>query len=83
MKFRKKPLLFDAIQILPKSKDSLLQFLGKDAKMGWYEKDCSMTMYSIDELIVAKQGNWILKGIHGGFYGLDTELLEQQYDKVE
>lgn len=86
MKFRKKPVVIDAIQFAsnsPMEYDEIISF-------------CPTAIYNSDDadyphwLIPTLEGtmrcnfmDWIIKGISGEFYPCKPDIFEKTYEKVE
>jgi hypothetical protein len=89
MKYRKKPIVIEAIKVGNKRKDldSLQKFMGKilcgcTVKV----KDNILECVQIDTLegiMTAIPGDYIIKGIRGEFYPCKPNIFEQTYEKVE
>jgi hypothetical protein len=86
MKFRKKPVVIDAIKWEGKGNYELAVFLGGN---DW--KHVLSTNISNEHLIIktlegkisASIGDWIIKGVNGEFYPCKPDIFEKTYEKVE
>ena len=94
MKFRKKPVVIDAVQF--KFNDvsiaELEKFCGEtlgnirkehdnspaEAEIGTLEDGVHLTVKHI-----ATEGDWIIKGVQGEFYACKPDIFEQTYEKEE
>lgn len=81
-KFRKKPVVIDALQLSvnhsPTSITSLSpqgDITGPDIK-GRYE------IRTMEGLMTAAPGDWIIKGIRGEFYPCKDEIFKATYEPV-
>lgn len=90
MKFRKKPVVIEAMQWDGSSKKGLklLRWMRK-ANEGktWREFDCDCTAYGIhirtlEGEVHAKVGDWIIKGVKGEFYPCKPDIFEMTYEPV-
>jgi len=86
-KFRKKPVIIDAIQWTGKNTKEVESFIGKTLKkqLSVMRKGEIVSLY-IDTLEgghVASISDWIIKGIKGEFYPCKPDIFEQTYEKVE
>jgi hypothetical protein len=77
-KYRKKPVVIEAIQFLPDTKFPL----------GWgltdytVNADRSITINTIEGKMRADFGDWIIKGIMGEFYPCKHAIFEKSYEEV-
>ncbi len=94
MKFRKKPVVIDAVQwdgtvrgkrlvedLFPGINTNCISFLmttpiDSDACCGW-------TFHTLEGLITASPGDYIIKGIKGEFYPCKPDIFEATYERVE
>lgn len=83
MKYRKKPIVIDAVQITPE----------------WFEGDHPNPLHPVDVLIDRNRhrveiktlegvmigwiGDWIITGVQGEKYPCKREIFEQTYEAVE
>lgn len=82
MKYRKKPIIIEAIQWTGDNISELCKFMRKDA---------SKLMFSDDELYIqtlegihhASIGDYIIKGVQGEFYPCKPNIFVQTYEACE
>lgn len=80
MKFRKKPVIVDAVQ-----------YTGEKINIAEIAKFCPGVMLYADHLRIktlegihrADVGDWIIKGIKGEFYPCKPDIFEATYELVE
>jgi hypothetical protein len=88
MKYRKKPVVIDAVQIpftVDEEHDILLAFLhdhvvpfeivGGDSAY--------MVIHTLEGDMFAQRGDWIIKGVQGEFYPCKPDIFEETYDPVD
>jgi hypothetical protein len=84
MKFRKKPVVIEAIQFTHDSAQEVAEFMG----MPLWQK-IPQGMISIDfvrslgGVMKAVPGDWIIKGVEGEFYPCKPDIFEATYEAVE
>lgn len=94
MKFRKKPVVIDAIQFEYSSKgiEDLQAFCGDQLKT--YGKDRSLLAVGWAQIgtledgnqasgqvkHIATEGDWIIKGVHGEFYPCKPDIFKLTYE---
>ena len=84
MKFRKKPVTVDAIKWTGENADEVQAFLHDGhphAASGWV-KGIYVEIGTLEGLMVASQGDWIIKGVKGEFYPCKPDIFEATYDLV-
>jgi len=84
-KFRKKPVIIEAYQLPPVDVDAtfeLLEFLGKSNRGIFSEREGSLEIHTLEGIMIASPGDWIIKGIQGEFYPCKPDIFEETYDLV-
>jgi hypothetical protein len=97
MKFRKKPVVIDAVLWTgtKKSMNECLEFIA-DGKPDFRHLPsdgihiypgvsyCCGNLHipTLEGVITAKQGDWIIKGIKGEFYPCKPDIFEATYEQV-
>lgn len=83
MKYRKKPVVIDAIKWDGKNKEELSEFVDFDkyyfAPDDEGERLCIITLEGTHH---ANVGDWIIKGVKGEFYPIKPDIFEMTYEKV-
>jgi hypothetical protein len=96
MKYRKKPIVIEALQLCYKNWDEMCTFLGDiisednpAREATGYSDDCGEDMYmemtipTLEGDHIAKHGDYIIKGVKGEFYPCKPDIFEATYEKVE
>jgi hypothetical protein len=84
MKFRKKPVVIEALQWTGDNIDEVSSFLpsityhGTDGK-----KDGNLLISTLEGKIRASRNDWIIKGVNGEFYPCKPDIFEKTYEKAE
>ena len=80
MKFRKKPVIIDAIQWTGDNNKEVALFLGET-----WENDNPdiLTIRTLEGDHLALRGDWIIRGIKGEFYPCKPDIFEQTYEEVK
>lgn len=86
MKFRKKPVVVEAVQWTGENKDEISSFI-------WHDKTQDEKTHYFDEKglhIITLEGehfanvnDWIIKGVKGEFYPCKPDIFEATYEPVE
>ena len=94
MKFRKKPVVIDAIQWLGDNLFDVITFTdgtpnirGMHAGEKW-DDYCRLVdtdglkIFTLEGKMNASVGDWIIKGVHGEFYPCKPDIFAVTYEKV-
>lgn len=84
MKFRKKPVVIEAIQWNGKNLKEIKEFVGKSLE--YAIKDGPFVVMVINTLEGAmhiSEKDWIIKGVEGEFYPCKPGIFEKTYEKVD
>jgi hypothetical protein len=94
-KFRKKPVIIDAIQFNNLNRDAIEAFIGEGANLHYqlesetaYEARkappiFSLTIPTLEGNMKAMPGDWIIKGVNGEFYPCKDEIFEKTYEPAD
>lgn len=85
MKFRKKPVIIEAIQWIGDNKclDAIRQFMKPNYPVRGTEScpDC-LIIHTLEGDHRANKGDWIIKGVRGEFYPCKPDIFEQTYEPL-
>ena len=85
MKYRKKPVVIEAIQFDGTNSEDILDFMGDHEDID----GCSFVMGenvfipTLEGTMTANVGDYIIKGVNGEFYPCKPDIFDKTYDKVE
>lgn len=92
MKYRKKPVVIDAIQWTGLNPDEIKEFVGKNCNIEYYDAAyeagvmgiiATLTIHTLEGDMRADKGDYIIKGVKGEFYPCKPDVFEQTYEKAE
>lgn len=92
MKFRKKPVVIEAVQLRWDTWDEMCQFanVGKltdGQPEGFNPNDDSgkigLSIPTLEGLMIAQENDWIIKGVNGELYSCKPDIFEKTYEPVE
>lgn len=86
MKFRKKPVVIEAIQLTSENFWEVYRWIDTDGSAGeWCRDDdeCYITIKTLEGKIKAQENDWIIKGVSGEFYPCKPDIFQLTYDAVE
>ena len=79
-KYRKKPVVIEAVQFTIYSTDEVENFVGGD--MG-KDVDGNTVIATLEGAMICSLDDWIIKGVKGEFYPCKPDIFEATYDPVE
>ena len=79
MKYRKKPVVIEAVQWTGENTEELHNFLGYFILDGLG----FLVIQSLEGDHLASPNDWIIKGVKGEFYACKPDIFELTYEKVE
>ena len=79
MKYRKRPVIIDALQWTKDNYDEMVAFVGYEATVGYDY----VWIRTLEGDMKASKGDWVIKGISGEFYPCKPDIFEMTYEKVE
>ena len=97
MKYRKKPVVIEAIQWTGRNMFAVSRFCrelvklntAENPKIGFHGRnqvDVSgnkVLLYTLEGMMTANAGDWIIKGVNGEYYPCKPDIFEKTYEPVE
>ena len=77
-KYKKKPIVIEAIQYTSENREEIKEFAGADF-LDW---KANFAIDTLEGQMLISKGDWIIKGIKGEFYPCKPDIFEKTYDKV-
>ena len=82
-KYRKKPVVIEAVQLSRSNFVEVVDWLGLDGLAdGTSEDECVIEIISLEGNHLARNSDWIIRGIKGEFYPCKPDIFNQTYEKV-
>lgn len=83
MRFKKRPVIIDAIQWTGKNTQEILSFADLDGRHDYSDHpDCFLIIPTLEGNHRASINDWIIKGVEGEFYPCKPDIFEKTYKKV-
>ena len=81
MKYRKKPVIIDAIEWKGRNRYEISEFCGLD---NYYFSDDQKELFipTLEGSMKANVGDYIIKGVNGEFYPCKPDIFHKTYEKV-
>lgn len=80
-KFRKKPVVIEAIQWNGSNMYEVIEFTDGSDNFGFV--DDKVSIETLEGVMTASLGDWIIKGVHGEFYPCKPDIFEKTYEPVD
>ena len=86
-KYRKKPVVIDAIQLTAETVHECYSFVGAkgnfpECGMGIDPSDGQFKITTLEGVHTASVGDWIIKGVNGEFYPCKPDIFAKTYEKI-
>lgn len=81
MKFRKKPVVIEAVQWTGENKVEIIKFTNRKVILT-FEEDY-LIIPTLEGNHKANKGDWIIKGVKGEFYPCKPAIFAETYGRVE
>ena len=81
--FRKKPIVIEAIQNKDDNQSEVAIFFGEEPCNRFGYKNRVWSIVTLEGVMDANPGDWIIKGVAGEFYPCRSDIFEQTYEAVE
>ena len=84
MKYRKKPVVIEAVQWSGNNLNEILDFM-KDKQPNYYEDDEKklLTIQTLEGNMIASVDDYIIKGVQGEFYPCKPDIFKKTYEVVK
>jgi len=77
-KFRKKPVVIEAIKYTGKNATEITRFITGDVEAMAFDE----TIKTLEGEMHASVGDWIIKGVKGEFYPCKPDIFEATYEAI-
>jgi len=82
MKYRKKPVIIDAIRFDGDNESMKRIIIDLQMPHGSYKFDGRFHIKTLEGTMTAIPGDWIIKGVKGEFYPVKPDIFVQTYEVV-
>jgi len=85
MKYRKKPVVIEAIQYDGKNSADIFEFCGQSCDRYVREPvgEIYLEIVTLEGVMKAQPGDYIIKGVNGEFYPCKPDIFEKTYELVD
>ena len=81
MKFRKKPVVIDAVQWLGHNFIEIDSFITVEHET--YPSKGEVYIPTLEGVMKADKGDWIIRGVNGEFYPCKPDIFDKTYEVAE
>lgn len=82
MKYRKKPVIIEAVQI-DNNVEELQDFIGDNGTVYQDEHTIIVSINTLEGVMTGTDGAYIIKGVQGEFYPCQKDIFETTYEEVK
>lgn len=82
MKYRKKPVVIDAVQFNDNDYGTLVAIGSMGLKPIVFHEPLRLEIDTLEGVMTASVGDYIIKGVNGEFYPCKPDIFEKTYDSV-
>ena len=82
-KYRKKPIIIEAIQWTGKNDEEIELFIGESLEGYCYYGNKLMYIRTLEGIMTASVDDYIIKGIQGEFYPCKPDVFIKTYERVD
>lgn len=83
MKYRKKPVLIEAVQWTGKNWEDVVEFINGATKSVVNMVEESVDILTLEGTMRTSKGDWIIRGIKGEIYPCKHDIFEATYEAAE
>lgn len=84
MKYRKKPVVIEAMQFTDESKNQVHSWITCSTAPGFDDDgNPELRIQTLEGVMTASIGDYIIKGVQGEFYPCKPDIFEATYERVE
>jgi len=81
MKFRKKPVVIDAMQYDGSNHMALTLWAGEfGVSVDWDISGAQINIHTLEGTMLADKGDWIIRGVKGEFYPCKPDIFAATYE---
>jgi len=83
-KYRKKPVVIEAVQFTNETKDMVFCFVKPHCFASRDDNNQpTLVVETLEGEMTASLGDWIIKGVQGEFYPIKDDIFKMTYEKVD
>ena len=79
-RYRKKPVIIEAIQLTPESGEECCKFIGIENILSTNIDSCTIEIKTLEGGIRASKNDYVIKGVNGEFYPCKPDIFHATYE---
>lgn len=81
----KKPVVVESYQITDNKNEfmNIIQWMGAENVDGWDVLPSRLYIKTLEGVMLAKTGDYVVKGVRGEFWAVRQDIFEETYEKVQ
>lgn len=83
MKYRKKPVVVEAVQWDGDNDVEIHEFIGEDCFTFHESPFPELRIHTLEGVMIASEGDYIIKGVQGEFYPCKPSIFDETYEALE
>lgn len=83
MKFKKKPVIIEAMQLTVNNFNDVLRWCGGVSHTPEKLNDVAIDIETLEGVMRAHIGDWIIEGVNGEFYPCKNDVFWQSYEEAK
>jgi hypothetical protein len=81
-KYRKRPVVIDAVQFTGHNDSEIAEFVGKNGHDPVIAFGPTWEIHTLEGTMTANVGDWIIRGVAGEFYPCKPAIFDATYEEV-
>jgi hypothetical protein len=82
MRFRKKPVIIEAMQLTDSTLDEIFNWINTKDNIATLYDMSSIKISTLEGSMYARIGDWVIKGVNGEFYPCKPDIFEKTYESI-
>lgn len=82
-KFRKKPVVIEAVQWTGGNPNEVKAFTGVQATIEYRDVEQTLSIPTLEGVMTASAGDWIIRGVQGELYPCKPDIFAATYEPVD
>ena len=83
MKYRKKPVIVEAIKYTLENSKDVFDFAKGKIRHDLLPRSTDLRIETLEGVMTVSVGDYIIRGVKGEFYPCKPDIFEQTYEEVE
>ena len=81
-KYRKKPVVIEAVQLTKDNRAEVKHWIDTEGNRPSDGSKSGLYITTLEGIMIARWGDWIIKGVMNEFYPCNPKIFEMTYEEV-